>query len=264
MKTLEVTANMDFYLKLAENMQSGEEVSIRQIYSLFPDDNEKTVSWRVYKLVQQGRLQRTGRSYYALRDLNQNTAAMYGHMQKKTQEIYDTVADYPYDFFITGMDSLVGELLHIPEKYPVLLVVEESGMEDTRDILSDKGHIVFTEKDRSLLIKHGLKNKADAIIMRGKDFSLSSEHIAHKEQGFVDLYYAVTRMEYGVSIPELSRVYQNMQRNRSLAKAKMKKAARERGVGIEINWLMEIGKASAKTLEFMSYQISMNKHSSSQ
>lgn len=69
------------------------------------------------------------------------------------------------------------------------------------------------------------------------------------------MYYAVTRMEYGVSIPELSHIYQSLQRNNSIAIAKMKKAAKDRRIASEINWLMELNKASEKTLEFMSYQI---------
>ena len=67
--------------------------------------------------------------------------------------------------------------------------------------------------------------------------------------------YAVTRMDYGVSIPELSRIYQSLQRNNSLSMAKIKSAARDRGISTEINWLIEINKASKKVLEFMSYQI---------
>jgi hypothetical protein len=35
----------------------------------------------------------------------------------------------------------------------------------------------------------------------------------------------------------------------------MKNAARDRGIAVEINWLIELCKASEKALEFMSYQI---------
>jgi hypothetical protein len=37
--------------------------------------------------------------------------------------------------------------------------------------------------------------------------------------------------------------------------SKMKAAAKDRGISTEINWLIEINKASEKTIEFMSYQI---------
>ena len=255
MSTSAPTAGTDFYRSLAENMQNGEEVSIRQIYALFPRDNRKTVSWRVHKLVQQGRLQKTGHGYYALQSLARNSAAGYGYMQKETQEIYDIVAGYPFEFYVTGMDALVGELPHVPERHPALLVVEEGGMKDILDALGGRGFIALTEKDRRLLEGSGLKDRAEAIVMKGKDFGLSAENIAHKEQGFVDLYYAVTRMGYGVSIPELSRIYRSMQRNRSLSKENMKRAARARGIGLEISWLAEMDKAPEKTIEFMIHQM---------
>lgn len=78
-----------------------------------------------------------------------------------------------------------------------------------------------------------MKSKIDVIIFKGKKFSLSTGHVAQKEKGFVDLYYAITRMEYGISIPELSRIYQSLQRDRSLAKATLKAAARDRGINHE-------------------------------
>lgn len=84
---------------------------------------------------------------------------------------------------------------------------------------------------------------------------MATDNISQKEKGFIDLYYVVTRMEYGVSVPELSRIYQSLQRNNSIAMAKMKAAAKDRGVSIEINWLIEMNKASEKTVEFMSYQL---------
>lgn len=66
-------------------------------------------------------------------------------------------------------------------------------------------------------------------------------------------------MEYGVSTPELSRIYRNMKRNNSVAITKIKKSAKDRGISTEINWLIEIDKASEKVLEFMFFQIKETK-----
>ena len=46
-----------------------------------------------------------------------------------------------------------------------------------------------------------------------------------------------------------------MQRNNSIAIAKMKNGAKDRVISNEINWLTELNKASKKVLEFMNYQI---------
>lgn len=250
-----MTADEKFYKELSKHIKNGDEISLKRIYSLFSEINPKTVSWRLHALVQQGKLYKTGHGYYALRKKDENNAAGYDYLQKKSQMIYDIIIDYGYNFYITGLDSLVGEILHMPEKYPVLIVLEESGMMEIQEILSEKELIVLTEKDRNIIENTILKNKIDVIILKGKDFSLSVDNIAQKEKGFVDLYYAVTRMEYGVSIPELSRIYQNMQRNNSIAMTKIKNAARDRRISTEINWLIELNTASEKTLEFMSYQI---------
>lgn len=249
------TVDEKFYKDLSEHMRNGDETSVKRIYSLFPEINPKTVSWRLYALVQQGKLHKTGHGYYAMTKIDEHNAAGYDYLQKKSQMTYDILIDYGYNFYITGLDSLIGEILHMPEKYPVLLVIEESGIKEIREILSEKELIVLTEKDRNIIGNTMLKNKIDIIILKGKDFLLSVDHVAQKEKGFVDLYYAVTRMEYGISIPELSRIYQNMQRNNSIAMTKIKNAARDRGISIEINWLSELNKAPEKALEFMSYQI---------
>ena len=251
-----MTADEKFLRKLSKQMNNSAELSLKMIYSLFPEMNKKTVSWRLYELVQQGKLYKTGHGIYSLNKKNEeHLSAGYDYLQRKSKEVYDILVAYGYDFYITGMDSLVGEILHIPENYPVLVVVEESGIKEIQDVLHEKDLIVLTEKDRAILEKSILRNKVDVILLRGKDFSLATDNVSQKEKGFIDLYYAVTRMEYGVSVPELSRIYQSMQRNNSITMAKMKAAAKDRGVSVEIKWLMEMSKASEYTLEFMKLQI---------
>lgn len=255
METEYKTIDEKFFYELAKHMENGEELSIKQIYSLFPDVNSKTISWRLHKFVQQGKLRKIGHGQYNLYGMNEHNAAGYDYLQNKSRMVYDIIIDYGYGFYITGLDSLIGEILHIPEQYPVLLVVEEAGIKELQSVLNEKGLVVITQKDKGIVEKFIIQSKFDVIILKGKDFTLSAEHIAQKEKGFVDLYYAITRMEYGISIQELSRIYQSLQRNHSMASAKVKDAARDMGISVEINWLMEINKVSDKVIEFMSYQM---------
>jgi len=251
-----MTVEEKFLSELSKHMNNGDELSLKGIFSLFPEINKKTISWRLYSLVQQGKLYKTGHGIYSMnRNTEDNVAAGYEYLQRKSKEIYDILTGYGYDFYITGMDSLVGEILHMPENYPVLVVIEESGMKEIQEVLNESDMIALTEKDRDLLEKTILRNKVDVILLKGKDFSLATDNVSQKEKGFVDLYYAVTRMEYGVSVPELSRTYQSLQRNKSISMAKMKAAAKDRGISVEINWLIELNKVSEKTIEFMSFQI---------
>lgn len=237
-------------------MHSNDEINLKEIYALFPEMNQKTVSWKLHTLVQQGKLHKTGHGYYSMQMNRESSITVgYDYLQKQSQRIYDILIDYGYDFYITGLDALVGEVLHVPENYPALIIVNQTSMNAIQELLSEHGLIVLTEKDRIILEKSTIRKRTDAILFRGRDFSLSTDHISQKEKGFVDLYYAVTRMEYGVSIPELSRIYESLQRNNSITMEKLKHAAKDRGIAREIIWLIDLDKVSAKSLEFMSHQI---------
>src|SRR5690554_227262 len=107
MDTGSMTVHEKFYKELKEYIQKNNELSVKRIYSLFPDINPKTVSWRLYKLIQQGKIYRTGHGYYALNKMDDNNAAGYDYLQKKSQIVYDIVIDYGYNFYITGLDSLI-------------------------------------------------------------------------------------------------------------------------------------------------------------
>lgn len=63
MESENITIDEKFYKELEAHMKNGEELNVRQIYSLFPDSKSKTVSWRVHKFVQQGKLQNTRHGY---------------------------------------------------------------------------------------------------------------------------------------------------------------------------------------------------------
>ena len=251
-----MTVDEKFLGELSKNMSNRDELSLKMIYSLFPEMNRKTISWRLYSLVQHGKLYKTGHGIYSLhRNSENNVSVGYEYLQRKSKEVYDILSEYGYHFYITGLDSLIGEILHMPENYPVLIVIEESGIKEMQAVLNEKDMFVLTEKDRAILETTILRNKVDVILLSGKDFSLETDNISQKEKGFIDLYYAVTRMEYGVSVPELSRIYQNLQRNNSITMAKMKAASKDRGISVEIKWLIEMNKASEKSIEFMGYQI---------
>jgi hypothetical protein len=88
---------------------------------------------------------------------------------------------------------------------------------------------------------------------------LSHENIAIKEKAFVDLYYAVTRVNYGISIQELSRIYENLNRNKMISIAKIKDAAKVVGVVDEIGWLLDDKKMLPKVKEFMMHQLQEDK-----
>ncbi|RHQ41053.1 hypothetical protein DWY47_16560 [Ruminococcus sp. AF25-23LB] len=50
------------------------------------------------------------------------------------------------------------------------------------------------------------------ILYTTEDFQYSSEGLASIEKAFVDLYFAITRNGYPLSLQELVRIYQNLSR----------------------------------------------------
>lgn len=255
MDKVDKTIDEEFLERLVIGMESELELNVKKIYSMFPEANPKTILWRLHKLVQQEKLFKVGRGYYSVKREKEHNAAGYEYLQKKSKNIYDIVSEYGYEFYITGLDALVGEILHVPEQFTVLLVIEEAGMLELREVLSEKGYFVIQENEKKLIQQNVFKSKIDIVILKGKNFELASDRIAIKEKGFVDLYFAATRLDYEISIHELSRIYGNMQRNETFTAYKMKQSAKDRGVITEINWLLELRGINPRVLEFMSYQI---------
>lgn len=248
-----------FFNDLSKHLENINEMAIKKIYSLFPKINKKTISWRLYSLVKQGKLFRTGPGTYSLKGKKENMAAGYTYLQKKSKNIYDILIEYGYDFYISGLDSLVGEILHIPENFPTLLVVERADAYEVSDILNEENLFIISESDRVLLKNENFKNRIDAILLYGKDFNLALEHIALKEKGFVDLYFSTTRLEYGFPVLELSRIYDSLLRNGSITNRTLIKAGRDRKISDDINWLAQLNNASKKTLAFMNYRMKGDK-----
>lgn len=252
------TTDGKFYNEIVKYLDAGKQLNIKEIYEKFNDVNQKTVSWRLHTLVQQEKLFKAGYGYYSLANTKEHIALGYDYLQKTSKAIFDIAVNYGYKFYISGLDALIGEILHVPEQFPVLLVAEEMAFDDLIEAFSDKKYLVLTEKNRAALKDKTIRKKADVFMIKGKDFSLAINGMAIKEKGFVDLYYAMTRFEYVVSAQELSRIYKNMMRNEAATVFKMKKAAKDRGIENEIEWLLDLEKIPKKAKEFMKIQLGVN------
>ncbi|MGB8454277.1 MAG: DUF6577 family protein [Anaerocolumna sp.] len=248
-----------FYEIIDELFNNSVEVAIKQIYERFPETNQNTISWRIYNLCKQGKLYKSGHGLYSLSKMDTHLAVGYEYMQKKAQEIYDIVMEYGYEFYVSGLDALVGEVLHVPEQYPVILEIEEDGINEISEVLNAKEFLAVKASEKELLSNLTLKSKVDVILIPSKNFTLSYENIAIKEKAFVDLYYAVTRVNYGISIQELSRIYENLNRNKMISIAKIREAAKVVGVVDEIGWLLDVKKMLPKVKEFMMHQLQEDK-----
>ena len=64
-----VSSLNDMFLKLSKNMATENELSLKEIYQLFPEINKNTISWRLHTLVQEVELYKTGHGFYSLKKI---------------------------------------------------------------------------------------------------------------------------------------------------------------------------------------------------
>ncbi len=236
------TAYIEFYKSLKKAMRDKTSIEMADIYVAFPDMNVKTVSWYLHELVQDGKITRVKHGVYSLKDA-QNIVVRYDQMQITSQKLYDEMQEYGYPFYISGIDALIGRMQHVPEQYPVIMVVEKKSMPQIRQELITDSRIVVSIDDAKMLNKNLSVDKVNVMLLYGKNYvSLSSEGIAYPEKGFVDLYYAATRLKYSISPQELSRIFDSLVRGRDFSQIRMLDAAKDTGITNEIKLLLGIAK----------------------
>ncbi|MHC1772688.1 MAG: hypothetical protein AB9907_13345 [Flexilinea sp.] len=251
-----------FYESLVEHFKQKEAITSQDIYLLYPETSGSTIRWRLHELTEQGKIFREEKGVYSLIPPAEHTALGYDYLQETSKEIYDILQNYGYNFYLSGLDALSGELLHVPEKYPVILITESQWIKEIQTELLSHDLYVLTNQEVDKLKNTPLQSKVDVYILPGENFLgktqvfLDRDNIANKEKGFVDLYYAVTRLEYPFSIQELSRTYNNLKRNKTVRNKLLLKAAQEHKIRSEFDWLADLETVPEPTKEFMRIQLS--------
>lgn len=78
-----------------------------------------------------------------------------------------------------------------------------------------------------------------AVLFTTENFSYCDDGMATIEKAFVDLYFAVTRNDYPLSLQELVRIYQNLSRLGNIDKKKMVTVATKRNMQYDIRFIAE-------------------------
>ncbi|NLD05940.1 MAG: hypothetical protein GX672_08655 [Synergistaceae bacterium] len=245
----------EFYKSLNKVMRNKSSLQIVDIYSAFPEMKEKTVSWYMHKLVHDGKVNRVKHGVYSLKTAGE-IVVPYDRIQMASRKLYDEMQEYGYPFYISGIDALIGKMQHIPEQYPVVMVVEQKSSSVIREGLITKSKVVISKEDVKNINRNLSMVNVDVILLSGKNFSvLSSEGMAFPEKGFVDLYYVVTRIKYPMSMQELSRTYESLTRHKSFSQIRILDAAKDTGISDEITWLLKIAKMTKEAQEFAFMQL---------
>ena len=233
----------DFAL-IKKRFADSPEFTVADIRQLFPQTNPKTVNWKIFKLIQRDLLTRQAQGTYSLKkaDSEEVSSSEYDYLSNRARRVYGILQNFGYEYYISGLDGLSEDLLHFPENFPVIAVTEKAGLLELQEELINNQLTVMTQKNYSSKFDRIFSNNFDVILLQGKNFELAKQGIAVKEKAFIDLYYAVTRMNYAFSVQELERTFDTLIRKKAIMSFRIKEAAKDLSISNEIEYIMNISK----------------------
>ncbi|MBQ3829641.1 MAG: hypothetical protein II813_01810, partial [Spirochaetales bacterium] len=103
--------------------------------------------------------------------------------------------------------------------------------------------LAITEDEFNLLADPSVRNRIQFVVLSTSDFGMQKEGFAYAEKAFVDLYYAVTRLEYPLPVAELPHVLSLIKPN----EYRFRRATKDRGLSNELNFLLSYNKDFVKS-----------------
>lgn len=219
---------------LIKTLQENKIMSTKEIYSLFFDMNNQTVSWHLHRLQKLGTIVQVSHGCYALpSDYPKDDEQHLSQLPEMSKIAYKIVSSLGYKFYFSGLDALKGKGFSIEGGYPVIICVEPDRTKDVQLELMRQCDFAITEDEFDLLESNHLKDSVQFYILKSSAYELSDNHFACSEKAFVDLYYAITRLDYPIAVQTLPHVLGRIKSN----EFKFRKATRDRGLSEELNFL---------------------------
>ena len=234
----------DFLEKLTNLLKEHKTLTTQEIYSYFSDQNQKTVSWHLHKQLLRGNIVQASHGVYVLPAQQCNTQESVRELPELSLRAYEALSETGYKFYLSGLDALNGLGFTVSGNYPVIICVEKNRIKDVQFELMRLFDFAATEEDYVMLQDPEIKNRINFIILSTNAFELSSDHFALPEKAFVDLYYAVTRMNYPVPVKELPHVLSVIKPN----PFRFKLATRDRHLSDELNFIASLNREFVKEL----------------
>lgn len=224
----------DFRKVLIENLNKTDFLATREIYDLFPEMNSQTVSWHLHKMLKEGEIVQASHGMYAIGLRKNETGFDSNNLSTFSKTAFDILTNSGFEFYLSGLDSLKINGFNINGDFPVIICADKSRIKDIQLELMRESDLAVTENDYVFSDENSITNKAKYYVLSTKAFELSSNNIALKEKAFIDLYYAITRMNYPVAISNLPRILSMIKPN----EFKFKTSTRDRGLSDELNFLL--------------------------
>ena len=209
------------------------------VISLFPNLKKNTINWTLSKLVDGGYLNRVRRGVYSINEWKGKNKV---NLSPQAERIVDILDEVGFEYYISGTDIVLKYMQHVPEQFPVVVFVEKDAKDAMIDDLRRNGIVVMEptelKSEYEKLVFSGI-DSVSAVVYVSSNSDYNDRGIATPEKAFLDLYYAVTRNGYPISIQELARIYQNMIRLGTLDKKKLLEASTKRNLNHDIRFIVE-------------------------
>lgn len=147
--------------------QSTDNISVQNIFEFYHNIDKSlkdtTVNWRIYRLVEEGVIQRIGRGEYKLGKQKVFTPSISEENKLLYQKLKE---EYPFlEISIWSTDWITQWMLHIPKNYETIIEVEKGSEESVFYFLSDLRDNVFMNPSKDILDKYS-KEDTNKIIVK--------------------------------------------------------------------------------------------------
>lgn len=246
-----ITALEKKYELLLEEFGKQANFYVDEVQKLFPDMKKSSLYWNMSKLVEKGYITRVRNGVYTF---NQWRDKKPIYLSESAVEIKEVLDETGFNYYISGLDILSKYMQHVPEQYPVLVFVEKEAKEEINDNLVHRGIDVVEPARVKEVHENAIlsgNNNAQAILYTTENFTYSKDGVASIEKAFVDLYFAISRNNYPLSLQELVRIYQNLSRLGNIDKKKMITVATKRNIHYDIRFIVESKFITEQAIEFV-------------
>ncbi len=250
--TKEISSLEAKYNVIKENLSDQVNIMVSDISVLFPELEKSSLYWTISKLVKEGYLKRIRNGLYSLNERKGKSAVYLSETAKTVGTILDSEG---YNYFLSGIDVIIKFMQHVPEEYPIILFVEKNSETDIIQLLN-KNKITVVKassvKDFDDEYVYTIM-RPNVILYLTDNFDYADSNIALTEKAFIDLFYAITRNAYPMSLQELGKTYSNMIRLGAIDQKKMITISYKRNLQYDIRYIVENKYVSEGAKEIVKY-----------
>lgn len=240
------------YNIIKEKLSNQAYIMVSDISALFPELKVSSLYWIISKLLKEGYLKKVRNGVYSLNEIKGKSAVYLSETAKKVGNILDHEG---YDYYFSGIDVVLKFMQHVPEEYPIMLFAEKTSEAEVIRLLKENDITTIKANSVKDLDNNYIYSimRPNVIIYLTDNFDYSENNVAFTEKAFIDLFYAITRNAYPVSLQELGRTYSNMIRLGAIDKQKMITMSYKRNLQFDIRYIAENKNVSEGAKEIVKY-----------